>query len=300
MRKNQVRHSSSNLIVIVSILILLSLACNLPTTAKSVQGLDETAQIELRVRETMAALDGDVVSDAEDQSGQDSDTAPETLEPIITDTPSLTPTVTDTPAPDVAMIYASANTNCRSGQGTVFQWLTTLEEGDESEAVGIDTAGNYWYIRRPDNPSQFCWLWGKYATPSGPWESLPVYTPIPTPTPSLEYKLTFINVTHCVGNSYVQFQIDNTGAIPLKSWRSTGTDNSGGIANLVREKDEFFYQDGCPTTLTQTALEPGEGSYLNVTFLGDPTGNNLSVKIKVCSGNGLAGECLSKNLNIKP
>lgn len=298
--QNQVRHSSSKLFIVVSLLILLSLACNLPSMAKSVGGPDETARIELSVRETMAALDGDVVSDAEDQSGQDPDSPSETPEPDITDTPTLTPTATDTPTPDVAMIYASANTNCRSGQGTVFQWLVSLQEGEESEAVGIDTSGDYWYIRRPDNPSQFCWLWGKYATPSGPWQSLPVYTPIPTPTPGFDYKLTYNGVTHCVGNSYVQFQIDNIGAIPLESWKSSGTDNSGGIANLVIQEDDFFYHNGCPETQTQGDLEPGEGSYLNVTFMSDPTGHNLTVKIKVCSENGMTGECLIKTLNIKP
>jgi len=298
--QNQDRHSSSKIFVVVSLLILLSLACNLPSMAKSVGGPDETAQIELSVRETMAALDGDVVSDAEDQSGQDPDTPSETSEPDITFTPSLTPTVTDTPAPDVAMIYASANTNCRSGQGTVFQWLVSLQEGDESEAVGIDTSGNYWYIRRPDNPSELCWLWGKYATPSGPWEDLPVYTPQPTPTPGYDYKLSFNNVTHCVGNSYVQFQIDNIGHIPLESWKSSGTDNSGGIANLVIQEDKFFYHNGCPETQTQYDLEPGEGSYLNVTFMSDPTGHNLTVNIKVCSENGMTGDCLLKTFNIKP
>lgn len=294
------RNSSLKLYSVVSLLILLSLACNLPSMAKSVQGPDETARIEISVRETMVALDGDVVSDAEDQSGQDPDTPSETPEPDITDTPTLTPTATDTPTPDVAMIYASSNTNCRTGQGTVFKWLVTLQKGEESEAVGVDTSGDYWYIRRPDVPSQFCWLWGKYATPSGPYESLPVYTQVPTPTPGFDYKLTFYNVTHCVGNSYVQFQIDNTGSFPLESWKSTGTDNSGGIANLVVQEDEFFYHNNCPTTQSQNDLEPGEGSYLNVTFMADPTGHNLTVNIKVCTENGMAGECLKKTFDIKP
>jgi len=299
---NYLLQSSLKIFIAVSILILLSVACNLPLMANSAQGPDETARIEISVRETMSALEGDQTSDAEDQSGQDTDALPpsETPDPDITDTPTLTPKTTDTPTPDVAMIYASANTNCRTGQGTYFQWLVTMQQGQESEAVGIDTSGDYWYIRRPDNPSAFCWLWGKYATPSGPWESLPVFTPIPTPTPGFDYKLTFHNVTHCVGNSYVQFQIDNTGSASLESWKSTGTDNSGGIANLERQKDEFFYQDGCPTTQSQNDLEPGEGSYLNVTFLGDPTGHNLTVRIKVCTSNGMAGECLKKEFDIKP
>ncbi len=302
MKKDHIKfwNSSSKLIIGVSLLILTSLACNLPSRTKSDEGPDETARIELSVQETMAALDGDLASDPGDQSGQDLSTPSETPEPEMSDTPTLTPTVTITPTPEVAMIYASANTNCRAGQGTYFQWLVTLNEGEESEAVGVDTSGEYWYIRRPDQPAGFCWLWAKYATPSGPWQSLPVYTPIPTPTPGLDYKLTFNSVTGCVGNTYVQFQIDNIGAVTLESWNSSGTDNSGGIANLAVQSDDFYYQNNCPRTETQGDLEPGEGSYLNVTFLGNPSGNNLTVNIRVCSKNGLGGECLKKTFDIKP
>ena len=298
--QNQVRHSSSKLFIVVSLLILLSLACNLPSMAKSVGGPDETARIELSVRETMAALDGDVVSDAEDQSGQDPDNPSETPEPDITDTPTLTPTVTDTPAPNVAMIYASANTNCRSGQGTAFQWLVSLQEGEESEAVGIDTSGDYWYIRRPDNQSQLCWLWGKYATPSGPWESLPVYTPQPTPTPGADFKLTYVGITQCTSNWLVQFQIDNIGSQTLESWRSKGTDNSGSLVNSVNKQDKFYHFDHCNILSSQNDLTPGEGSYLNVIFSDDSSGHNLAVDIRVCTENGQGGDCFNKIFDITP
>jgi len=296
------RVKASRLFLVIGLLIFFSLACNLPLMAQSSQGADETARIEISVRETLIAIERENTENDDEQPTQDPDPVPpsETPEPEISDTPTLTPTATDTPTPEMAMIYASANTNCRKGQGTSFGWLVTMQEGEESEVVGVDPTGDYWYIRRPDNQSQFCWLWGKYATPSGPWESLPVYTPMPTPTPGLNYKLTFHNVTHCVGNSYVQFQIDNIGSIPLESWKSSGTDNSGGIGNLPFDSDTFFYHNNCPTTQTQNDLEPGEGSYLNVTFFSDPTGHDLTVNIKVCTKNGLAGDCLKKTFDIKP
>lgn len=294
------RNSSSKLYAVVSLLILLSLACNLPSMAKSVQGPDETARIEISVRETMTAMDVDAVSDADDQSGQDPDTPSETPEPAITDTPTLTPTATNTPTPDVAMIHASANTNCRTGQGTMFQWLVTLQQGEESEAVGVDTSGDYWYIRRPDIPSQFCWLWGKYATPSGPWESLPVYTPIPTPTPGPDFKLTYINITQCTSNWLVQFQIDNIGSQTFESWRSKGTDNSGGLVNTVNKQDKFYHFQNCNILSSQNDLEPGEGSYLNVVFNSDSSGHDLTVNIKVCTEEGQGGDCYEKIFDITP
>ncbi len=297
-----VRKSSSNLFIIVSLLILLSVACNLPSMAKSVQGPDETARIEISVRETMNALEGNPASDAENQTGQDTDVLPpsETPEPDITDTPTLTPTATDTPTPEVAMIYASANTNCRTGQGTFFQWLVTMQQGQESEAVGIDTSGDYWYIRRPDNPSAFCWLWGKYATPSGPYESLPVYTQIPTPTPGFDYKITYLQLKQCGAIWGLLFQIDNIGSFTLESWKSTAVDHTGGLTNVPNEQDEFFSSFSCGSSDTQNDLTPGEGSYLNAVFNGDPSGHDITVKIKVCTEDGMAGDCLKKTFDMTP
>jgi len=296
----QVRHTSSKLFFIVSLLVLFSLACNLPSMAKSVQDPDETARIELSVQETMAALDGDVVSDAEDQSAQDPDTLSETPEPVISDTPTLTPTTTDTPTPEVAMIHASANTNCRSGQGTDFGWLVSLQQGDEAEAVGVDTSGEYWYIRRPDQPSGFCWLWGKYATPSGPYESLPVYTQVPTPTPGVDFALSFAGITQCTSNWLVQFQIDNIGPETFESWRSKGTDNSGGLVNTVNKQDKFYHFNHCTILSSQVDLTPGEGSYLNVIFNNDATGHDLTLNIKVCTENAQGGDCYTKIFDFKP
>jgi hypothetical protein len=292
---------STKLIFIVGLLILLSLACNRPMMDQA-QGAEETALIELRVRETMNAMEGDQSTDGEDQSDQDGDALPpsETPDPGITDTPTTTPTITDTPTPDVAMIYASANTNCRTGQGTFFQWLVTLQQGEESEAVGIDTSGDYWYIRRPDNPSAFCWLWGKYATPSGPYQSLPVYTQIPTPTPGFDYKLTYVGITQCTSNWLVQFQIDNIGSPTLESWKSSGTDNSSGLINTVNQQDKFYHFNNCTILSSQNDLTTGEGSYLNAIFSGDTTGHNLTINVKVCTEDGMTGECLKKTFDIKP
>lgn len=294
MRQNQKHHrkSSSRLFLMIGLLILLSLACNLPVVGTSTDSLDATALIELSVQETLAARD-----QAQDP---DVDTPSETPAPVITDTPTLTPTVTDTPTPEVAMIYASANTNCRSGQGTYFPWLVTLQQGAESEAVGVDTSGDYWYIRRPDNPSQFCWLWGKYATPSGPYQSLPVFTQIPTPTPGFDFKLTYLQAFQCGPWWGLQIQLDNTGSFTLESWKSTGVDNDGGLTNNPNQQDKFFSSFGCTMGNEQNDLTPGEGSYVNVVFDGDPTGHNITAYLKACTKDGLAGECLKKEINVVP
>ena len=98
----------------------------------------------------------------------------------------------------------------------------------------------------------------------------------------------------------VQFQIDNIGSRTLESWKSTGKDNSGGLLNTANEQDKFFLTEFCNLTYEQADLTPGEGSYLNVVFSGDPTGHDLSVKIRVCTEDGLGGDCLKKEFDIKP
>jgi len=294
--------TTSRLFLVIGSLIIFSLACNLPMVAQSSQGADETAQIEISVRETLIAIEGADGSNGDGQSGQDSDPVPpsETPEPVISDTPTLTPTVTDTPTPEVAMIYASANTNCRTGQGTYFSWLVTLQGGDESEAVGRDTSGDYWYIRRPDNPSQFCWLWGKYATPSGPWQSLPVYTPVPTPTPGFEYKVTYKQMIGPCPKYALVFQIDNTGAFTLQSWKTKATDHTGGSNPVDTEADVFVDFPGCMWAGTQVDLTPGEGYYVIQVFDNNPDDHDITTTIKVCTEDGLAGDCLKKEIRMTP
>ncbi len=302
---------SPKIFLILSSLILLSLACNIPIMANQSTGDQNQPAgfVETSIVETMIAFsDGDILSDpvqdAAPDSGQDSTPVPATATATATlentETPTLTPTVTNTPTPEVAMVYASANTNCRTGQGTVFEWVTSLQAGEDAEAVGVDPTGDYWYIRRPDQPASYCWLWGKYATPSGPYESLPVYTPMPTPTPGDDYKLTYSGITQCTSNWLVQFHIVNIGSHTLESWKSSGTDNSGGLVNSPNQQDAFYHFDHCTQISKQNDLTPGEGSYLNAIFNNDSSGHNLTIKIKVCTENGLGGDCFTKTFDVTP
>ncbi len=292
---------STRIFLIVALLILLSIACNVPIMASQSNQEKPPGFVETSVAQTMIALDGSQGQDGNGQSDQGDDEAAVTDTPDITETPTLTPTVTDTPTPEVAMIYASGNTNCRTGQGTEFGWLVTLQEGDEAEAVGIDTSGEYWYIRRPDQPNSFCWLWGEYATPSGPYQSLPVYTPVPTPTPGFDYIITYIDKGGpCGPFYYTQYQIENIGAFTLESWKTTADDHTGGSNPQDLTLDMFRKYSGCSFVNLQNDLIPGESHHLYMLYLNDPTGHDISVKIKICQEDGLGGDCLTKTYRHTP
>ena len=273
-QKNQIY---VRILLFVSALILASLACNAPTAAK---------------RDTPEEEQPPTVTDT-----------PETPDtPDITDTPSLTPTITETPTPEVARVYASANTNCRTGPDTAFSWIFTLQEGEEAEAVAQGPFGQYWYIKQPDQPSTICALWSKYATPSGPYEALPIWTPIPTPTLSLDYKVSYhSNIGNCGTIWTLQYRIDNIGGFTLESWRTMSTDHTGGSVPLENIQDKFYDVTGCSWNPgVQEDLTPGEAYYLNAGFDNDPVGHDITVKIKICTENGLGGECLVKNYRHTP
>jgi len=283
------------MLIFIAALLLISLACNIPGRMAENDPEKPEGFVQTSVAETIAAQQGDV-------SGQDEQTviSSATQPPEITDTPTKSPTATVTPTSEVAKVYASANTNCRTGQGTYFQWLVTLKEGEEAEAVGVDTSGDYWYIRRPDQPAGFCWLWGKYATPTGPYQSLPVYTQVPTPTPGFDYKVTYQQTIDCGILWGLQYRIDNIGSFTLESWKTSATDNTGGLTNVPNEQNSFFDYSGCVVAGEQVDLTPGEAYYLNVVFDGDPAGHDVSVKIRICTKDDLGGECLKKEIRHTP
>jgi hypothetical protein len=294
---------SRKVVVLIGLLLVVSLACNLPVMAKQTSQENEPGFIETSIAETMTVMEEDQPQVVEGQSGDEEQLSPPTatLTPEDTGTATLTPTATDTPTPEVALVYVSQNTNCRTGQGTGFEWLTSLQAGTEAEAVGVDTSGEYWYIRRPDQTSSFCWLWGKYATPSGPYQSLPVYTPMPTPTPGFDFKVTYYNKVGPCPSTGLQYRIDNIGAFTLESWETSATDHTGGSNPTVTQYDAFVeFSPACGFVNIQQDLTPGESYYVVMVFTGDPTGHDITTKIKICTKNGLAGKCLTKTIRHKP
>jgi hypothetical protein len=101
-----------------------------------------------------------------------------------TETPIDLPTATlaFTATPSVPMVQVSVDTNCRTGPGIIYDWVSVLQVGQEAEVIARNADGNYWVIQKPGGAGT-CWLWGNYATVQGPTASLPVWDAPPTPTP---------------------------------------------------------------------------------------------------------------------
>jgi hypothetical protein len=238
---------------------------------------------------------------------------------IPTTTPSLTltPTQTGTPTPDytftpaIPIINVSVDTNCRNGPGKIYDYTGALLIGEISEIFARDPSGNYWYIRNPDKPSGFCWLWGKYASISGNTTLLPIYTPPPTPTPTStptmtptpapapDFKAAYASMDSCAG-WWLEFKVKNSGTVDLKSVEVVlyDKDMDKTISNLT---DGFSDVNGCISTSTRDALPMGMSLIVSSpAFNFDPTGHEIHATITVCSKNGLNGLCATKKLKFAP
>jgi len=98
--------------------------------------------------------------------------------PTLTLTPTISPTITLTSTPETPRVHVDADTFCRLGPDR--PPLGALLVGQESEILAKDPWGYFWYIVNPDGAGENCWIWSRYATPEGPLDSLPVFTPHPT------------------------------------------------------------------------------------------------------------------------
>jgi hypothetical protein len=69
------------------------------------------------------------------------------------------------------------------GPGKAYDRVSILYTNKTAKVVARNADSTYWVIENPSG-SGTCWLWGYYATVSGPKDKVPVYTPPPTPTPT--------------------------------------------------------------------------------------------------------------------
>jgi uncharacterized protein YgiM (DUF1202 family) len=153
-----------DILFLSSILIGITLACNFPSAAPTPQ----------------SGLDPALASLALTQAAGGNPPLP--AQPEFTATIALTSTVTLTSTPSVPMVSVSLDTNCRTGPGAAYDYLTALLVGEKAEVVGKYTSVTpaYWVIKKG---LVTCWLLGQYATVEGDTSNLPEMIPPPSPTP---------------------------------------------------------------------------------------------------------------------
>ena len=227
------------------------------------------------------------------------DTPTLTFTPTLSPTPTLTFTPVFTATPLIPLISVSVPTNCRVGPGKVYERVGALLVGEVAEVVGRDPTGNYWYIRNPDVSGDFCWLWGEYATLTGNFAALPMFTPPPTPTPEPDFELSYDGKDTCSG-WWLDLEVENTGGITFRSISITVKDTVLGTM-LNSSTDGFTEKSGCSGTVTRDTLAPGDTRIVSSpTFDYDPAGNKVRATVTLCSNKGLNGTCVTDTITFKP
>jgi hypothetical protein len=287
--------------LLLMILLLVSLACSVSDIFTP-----DTKAVNTSVAQTVIAM---VTQNTLQATFSSTLEATPTFAPeltIFTPTQILTATPAFTPTPLIPLISVSVNTNCRSGPGKVYDLEGALLIGEVVEVYGRDPTSNYWYIRNPDSDPEFCWVWGKYATLTGPASLLPAFTPPPTPTatatttPTPTFNADYASLDTCNGSWWGEVKLKNTGSIPFKSVDISVKDKLTDIV-LVNLADGFTNMDGCLAKTTKDILGPGDTYLLSApAFAYNPAGHNLLLVITLCSDTGQKGMCATKKIDFAP
>ena len=277
----------------ITALLLAALACVLPGAAP-VPAPDPNAVNTSIVQTIIARQTQEVLNNPP--------TATFTFTP---ETPTLTPEPTSSPTPDFTetpstpQISVSVDTNCRTGPGAVFERVGILLVGETADIVGREPKGEYWYIRNPDLGTEFCWVWGEYATISG--NLLPLLFVSPPPPPSAAIGLSFEKLGTCA-TWWIDFKMVNTSGALFKSFSITVTDtDTNPVTVVAKNENGFTKNDGCSAPVKTDTL--AAGSFITISspqFAYNPSGHTLKAKVTVCTATDQKGTCVTQELTFKP
>ncbi len=225
--------------------------------------------------------------------------------PTFTPTVTYTPTVVPTWTPTYPMISVSMATNCRVGPGKIYKLVGGLPAGVWVRVYARDPGEDYWYIRNPDKPAQFCWVWGEYATVIGPLGGLPIYTPPPTPTPTMtstpspDFDASYASFQTCSGKWWGEVKLRNTGSVTFRSISMTVKDTVNSVVKTVIQNG-FTGHTGCNSSFRDT-LVPGKTTMVSLpAYAYNFKGHKMNATITLCTSTGLNGYCVTQKITFKP
>jgi uncharacterized protein YgiM (DUF1202 family) len=294
----------------VSFLLLTSLACGLSDFTGTSSPQEQPGQLDTAVAKSLAETSSiqtaiaQGVAETIDPGQQVTSQNSTQSQPEL---PSLTPTIELSPTTEKPMVSVSQVTNCRSGPGSIYDWLGALNVGQQAEVFGRDPANTSWYIRNPNNSTGFCWIYGSFATITGNTNTIPVFTPMPTPTPAktatstkapIDFIVTFLKFDLCAGPTYyARYTLYNNSAVTWQSFQAKTTDTATAETQTVTN-NSFTQYITCNLGVDQDDLTPGESgeAWTNI-MAANPSGHLINAVIKLCTLDNLGGTCITKSLN---
>jgi hypothetical protein len=193
-------------------------------------------------------------------------------------------------------VIISGNTNCRTGPGSVYDWLHTYLAGDQALLLGKSADEAFWFINDQNGLIPDCWLWGKFATPAGDTAFVPVFTPPPTPTPMPDFTVSYEGSDCGAGSCWLWFKINNTGSL---KWQSVLVY----AKNLATSDESVFVSDEFMNGIMGADIDyisAGGTGYTHSERLPNPSGNTVQVIVIACEKNGLTEICQGRTLTVNP
>ncbi|MFV1859078.1 MAG: hypothetical protein ACC647_06975 [Anaerolineales bacterium] len=222
-------------------------------------------------------------------------TATPSRTPAPTPTSTLAPTTTLTPTPLPPMASVSQATNCRTGPGSAYPFVLSIQPERVVEVTAKSSVDDYWYITNPDQADENCWLWGEYATVEGDVSTLPVLTPEPTPVPKIDFILYQNSFMSC-GSLHVSFTVINNSRTTFKTAKIHVQDLNypDDIHGPAVDRHPFAPSPSfCPPGHSNF-FPPGAVAYLVVPISPVRAGNDALATIKLCTEDWGGGDCVAK------
>lgn len=224
---------------------------------------------------------------------------------IYTDTPISLPTstqvsiqTTPTLKTEALLISANLDTNCREGPDTVFPVIGHFQRGQTSEVQGSNASQTWWYIKNPDNPEGYCWVWGETTSVEGNTNEVAIITPPPLPPLGIDFTATYSHIEDCFGVPVAVFAIENKGSIKLESLQMLIVDIAkGGQLYWVPLLNQPFWasKDSCNNDWNY--MDPGDFAYVGGELLyTNVLGDKAQASIKLCSEENQDGQCMEKTV----
>jgi hypothetical protein len=214
--------------------------------------------------------------------------------PVSPDPPTATSVSSTALSPKVSVSVA---TNCRTGPGISFPYVSSFEPGQESEVAGRSSEGDYWYIVDPDQTGKHCWIWGNYATVVGDVSALPVLTPEAPPAPRVDFTLYRHSFTEC-GLTRVSLIVVNNGLTTFSSSRVQIRDVTATNNIYGPNTDNHPFGDNpssCPKDKGSETLPPGATAYLVIPMKDFKSGNEAAAYVNLCTEDDGKGTCVTKS-----
>lgn len=225
--------------------------------------------------------------------------------------PTSTPEPTLTPTKEIVKVSFSQNTNCRRGASTTQAVEASFPAGAEAVVLGRNKANDYYYVQNPNDPNDGCWVWGQLVTLNGDLETLPVFTPQPTPLPTFTptplpipyFTAVYSGLTACGAGWAANFTITNTGKLKEESIRIKNT--IAGDPTVYTHASNYFTQwSGGAEFMKQGDLTAGELAIVSTcnpgNFTSDPTGKKITAEITICTLEDLKGVCTTQTYEYSP